>query len=244
MNTAGDAAEQVIRMSLGGVEIAAKITGQCAEKLAVMIYAVLKDQKRTRGKIRLTTMLRSEKPIKVFAIRDDELKKFCKEAKKYGVLYCVLKDKDATDGMTDLMVRAEDASKINRIFERFNLATVDVAEVRRDIQQEKQVPKGNTEKSKKVENLQEEEFLDQLMGVNQPKQEEPTPRKGADAKSRLSAPSSETREDITTGSSDDRPSVRKELEKIRQAQKRSGKSSHKRSKQATKQPPIKKPKER
>ena len=35
-----------------------------------------------------------------------DLKKFCQEAKKYGVLYCVLKDRDATDGITDILVRA------------------------------------------------------------------------------------------------------------------------------------------
>jgi hypothetical protein len=56
-------------------------------------------------------------------LSDNELEKFCREAKKYGVLYCVLKDKTDTDGHTDVFVRAEDASKINRIFERFGIAT-------------------------------------------------------------------------------------------------------------------------
>ena len=130
MNTGGEAAEQIVRMSLNGVEVAAKITGAGAKELATMIYAILKDQKKTKGKTRLTSMLRSEKPLKVFAVKDSELELFCREAKKYGVLYCVLKDKDAKDGLTDIMVRADDASKINRIFERFNLATVNVGEVR------------------------------------------------------------------------------------------------------------------
>lgn len=54
-----------------------------------------RDQKKTRGKIRLTNMLKSGKELKVFAVRDGELRKFCEEAKKYGVLYCVLKDNNA-----------------------------------------------------------------------------------------------------------------------------------------------------
>ena len=91
MNTAGDAAEQIVKMSLNGVEVAAKITGAGAKELAMMIYAILKDQKKTKGKTRLTNMLRSETPLKVFAVKDSELQLFCKEAKKYGVLYCVLK---------------------------------------------------------------------------------------------------------------------------------------------------------
>ena len=133
--SSGEAAEQVVRMTLNGVEVAAKISGKAAERLAVLLYAVLKDQKKTRGKTRLNSMLRSGKELKVFAIGDRDLEKFCREAKKYGILYCVLKDKTANDGHTDVFVRAEDASKINRIFERFGLATVDMGSVKTEIRQ-------------------------------------------------------------------------------------------------------------
>ena len=138
MNYSGEAAEQVVRMSLNGMEVAAKISGKAAERLAVLLYAILRDQKKTSGKIRLANMLKSGKELKVFAVRDGDLKKFCEEAKRYGVLYCVLKDNTANDGLTDIMVRAEDASKINRIFERFNLATVDMGSVRAEIQKAKE----------------------------------------------------------------------------------------------------------
>lgn len=123
MSYSGEAADQVVRLSLNGVEVAAKLSGSAAKQLAIMIYAILKDQKKTKGKIRLTNMLRSGKELKVFAVKDGDLQKFCEEAKKYGVLYCVLKDKNATDGITDIMVRAEDAAKVNRIFTRFGLAS-------------------------------------------------------------------------------------------------------------------------
>ena len=102
--SSGEAAEQVVRMTLNGVEVAAKISGKAAERLAVLLYAVLKDQKKTRGKTRLNSMLRSGKELKVFAIGDRDLEKFCREAKKYGILYCVLKDKTANDGHTDVIL--------------------------------------------------------------------------------------------------------------------------------------------
>ena len=226
MNTAGDAAEQIVKMSLNGVEVAAKITGAGAKELAMMIYAILKDQKKTKGKTRLTNMLRSEKPLKVFAVKDSELQLFCKEAKKYGVLYCVLKDKDANDGLTDIMVRAEDASKINRIFERFKLATVDVGEVRSEIerqrQEQQQAPKDGEIPA--PERTQTEErtdaFLDQLMAKppNAPEQQNENPTDGRVAKSRQSEPTSATREGPTRGTLDPRPSVREELKQIRAEQ--------------------------
>ena len=226
MNTAGDAAEQIVKMSLNGVEVAAKITGAGAKELAMMIYAILKDQKKTKGKTRLTNMLRSEKPLKVFAVKDSELQLFCKEAKKYGVLYCVLKDKDANDGLTDIMVRAEDASKINRIFERFKLATVDVGEVRSEIecQRQEQAQQKKDGEIPTPERTQTEErtdaFLDQLMAKppNAPEQQNENPTDGRVAKSRQSAPTSETREGPTRGTLDPRPSVREELKQIRAEQ--------------------------
>ena len=128
MSYQGDAAEQVVRLSLETGEIAVRLAGSGAKQVAVLLYAILKDQLKTKGKTRLSSLLRSGKELKVFAVKDGDLKKFCQEAKKYGVLYCVLKDRDATDGITDIMVRAEDAGKINRIFERFQLATVDMAD--------------------------------------------------------------------------------------------------------------------
>lgn len=134
MSYSGDAAEQVVRMSLETGEVAVKLAGEGAKQLAVLLYAILREQKKTKGKTRLTNMLRSGKELKVFAVKDTDLRLFCREAKKYGVLYCVLKDRDATDGLTDIMVRAEDASKINRIFERFDLSTVDMAEVKSEIE--------------------------------------------------------------------------------------------------------------
>lgn len=226
MNTAGDAAEQIVRMSLNGVEVAAKITGTGAKELAMMIYAILKDQKKTKGKTRLTNMLRSEKPLKVFAVKDSELQLFCKEAKKYGVLYCVLKDKDANDGLTDIMVRAEDASKINRIFERFKLATVDVGEVKSEIERQRQ-EQAQQKKDGEIptpERTQTEErtdaFLDQLMAKppNAPEQQNENPTDGRVAKSRQSEPTSATREGPTRGTHDPRPSVREELKQIRAEQ--------------------------
>ena len=133
MNTSGDAAEQVVRMSLEAAEVAARVTGTGAKQVAVMLYAIMKDQKKTRGKMRLTNMLKSGKELKVFAVKDNDLTRFCTEAKKYGVLYCVLRDRDANDGITDVMIRAEDVSKVNRIFERFNLSTVDMASIKSEL---------------------------------------------------------------------------------------------------------------
>ena len=235
--SSGEAAEQVVRMTLNGVEVAAKISGKAAERLAVLLYAVLQDQKKTRGKTRLTSMLKSGKELKVFSVSDGELERFCREAKKYGVLYCVLKNKTDTDGHTDVFVRAEDASKINRIFERFGIATADIASARGEIVKEKaekgsDIPEPDrhtTEKDK------DEAFLDALLTPTPNKEEAQTqnPTEGRNAKSRQSEPSSESRRSRSDGGVTEReirtsrPSVREEMREIREEQRRKSEGSSK-----------------
>ena len=163
MSYSGDAAEQVVRLSLETGEVAVKLAGEGAKQLAILLYAILREQKKTKGKSRLTNMLRSGKELKVFAVKDTDLQLFCREAKKYGVLYCVLKDRDATDGITDIMVRAEDASKINRIFERFNLATVDMAEIRSEIERSRQEQQAEVPEAPAAAEPMTEQEVDELL---------------------------------------------------------------------------------
>ena len=140
MYNSGDAAEQVVRISLEGTEVALKLTGSAAKNIAAMLYTVWKnrDKNKTKGHQRLSAMLKSGKELKVFTVSEEHLKQFALEAKRYGVVYCALRGKErSADGMVDIMVRAEDASKINRIVERFKLATVDTVSIKRDIEQSK-----------------------------------------------------------------------------------------------------------
>ena len=184
MNASGDAAEQIVRMSLDGVHMAAKITGEGAERLAKILILALKDTSKSKGKASLSKLLKSNKPIKVFEIKDSELKKFCQAAKKYGVLYHVLKDRGAKDGKCDIMVRAEDVSKVNRIFDRFNLGASNKAVIRKAVQK--------SQEPKEKEKTAEDKFIDELFG--EPKQKEKNhPENPSAAKtesSRLSEPTS------------------------------------------------------
>ena len=82
MNTSGDAAESIIRMSLQGIEVAARISGSGAKNVAVLLCAILKEQEKVKGKTKLVNMLKSGKELKVFSVKYDDLKKFTEEAKR------------------------------------------------------------------------------------------------------------------------------------------------------------------
>ncbi len=154
MNNGGDAAEQIVRLSLEGIEVAARLSGTAAKHVAVLLVAVLKEEKKTQGKARLTNMIKSGKSLSVFSVPQKDLKKFTAEAKRYGVLYCVLRDKSVKGDnvQVDIISRAEDAAKIQRIMERFELGTVEtvqiVNEVERDMTTRSEKAKEQPEKSR------------------------------------------------------------------------------------------------
>lgn len=224
MNTSAEAADQVVRLALNGVEVAAKITGTGAKELAVLLYAILKDQKKTKGKTRLSSMLKSGKELKVFAVKQDDLERFCKEAKKYGVLYCVLRDKNAKDGLTDVMVRAEDASKINRIFERFKLATVDVGQIQQELERASAAELRRNDQRTEEGASRVVDVLLQPVPEPEEEQHHANPTMGLMEPETPSEPFSEDRKRSAAegrGGSElfPRTSVRQELKQIRQEQK-------------------------
>lgn len=215
MNYSSEAAEQVVRMSLNGVEVAAKISGKAAERLVQLLVAASRGNQKTRGKMRLNNMLRSGKPLSVFAVRDTELQKFCSEAKKYGVLYCVLKDRKANDGMTDIMVRSMDASKVNRIFERFNLSAIDMGAIKTEIQRDREAEKNSADTQTGALN----DYLESIVQDTPEKEEPENPRIGrmTSSQSEPSSKHKETPGEDRRGFDEmrSRPSVRQELKNIR-----------------------------
>ena len=225
MNTGGEAAEQIVRMSLEGFEVAAKITGAGAKNIAVLLYSILKEEKKTKGKARLTNMLRSGKELKVFTVKNGDLKKFTQEAKKYGVLYCVLADRGNKDpnAEVDVIARAEDASKISRIAERFKLASENTASIVTETEKSKDEKTGQPEPDIGVqEKAQKDQLLDALMGKPVQKGDNaPNPSVAKTEKSPLSEPTLEKRSKSAEGATlnKEKPSVKEELRKIKESRK-------------------------
>lgn len=148
MSVSSESAEQLTKVMIDGTEVILKLSGSGAKNAIALIAAILKDNTQTKGKTNLNNMLKSGKDLKIFSVSNEDLKKFTSEAKRYGVLYSALinKKNNMKDGIVDIMVRAEDAPKINRIVERFKIATAD------EIRIETEIQKAKAEKAPLVEN--------------------------------------------------------------------------------------------
>ena len=219
MNMGADAADQVMKMTLQGIEVLARLSGAGAKNLATYLYSILANQQKTRGKTRLVHLLRSGSELKVFAVRREDLPTFIKEAKRYGVLYCALRDKKSLDGMCDIMVRAEDAAKINRIVERFHISTVNTVDITPERAQSIQKEQSIRNKDVTTAERSTDDFLAELLSndttpISSQEVDDTNPTKAGTDRAHLSENTLESNEPTES------KSVRKQLAEIKAEQKR------------------------
>lgn len=237
MNNSGDAAEQVLRMSLEGAEFALKITGAAAKNIAAMLYTVLTDQKKTKGKARVETMLRDKRPMTIYTVKKEDCPEFARQAKRYGIMYAPIPIKKKDADTIDIMVFEDDASRANRIVEKFELTAVNTASIKSEIEKTKESRGGEQAPPEQAvpEKSADDKLLDELLEKpaqkekqqpENPAAEKTAPFQEAAEKSPPSAPTSGSRATSAKGTSDtpkksspQRTSVRQELREIQSARK-------------------------
>ena len=88
-------------------------------------------------------MLREQRPFKFFNLPATYMKEFVREAKGHGLLYVPIRNKQKGDYI-ELVVFADDAAKIQRIYDNLGLdyvkAEAGEAIVEKAVEQEKQAP--------------------------------------------------------------------------------------------------------
>ncbi|MBQ6661158.1 MAG: PcfB family protein [Lachnospiraceae bacterium] len=246
MNTSADAADQVVRMSLNGAEFALKVTGkgsiEAAKLLTKAIIAASKETNKTKGAIRLNNLIRSGRKLDIARIPDADLKQFCTDAKHYGILYTVLKNKNSKDGVTEIMFKSDDREKFNMIFSKLGKDPAYMAQVKEELTKEAE------ERAKDAppeQSLSADAFVDKLMekpeetrsekeGVH--KADPSTARTSSSGRSEpISERQSSLQADVSPVTHDPKPrkSVRKELEEIKAEMERNARNDRSRTQTKT-----------
>ena len=118
---------QIIRLEFDGLRFGMDVTGgtvKQAKNLAVFIYALLTREKIQR-KTSLKKMLSKDGSLQVLKIREEDMKKFKKLAKKYGILYSKLPDINKSDGMTEVLFHTEATPRINTLIEKLGNGSIE-----------------------------------------------------------------------------------------------------------------------
>lgn len=120
MSQGSDAAEQMVKETMIISETAAKLASLGAKNLAVLLTLYLREEHQLKGEINLKKLLKEGKEIRVFCLDKDNLAEFKQHAKDYGIVYSALKQKNDESNIIDVLVKAEDTPRVNRILEKMN----------------------------------------------------------------------------------------------------------------------------
>lgn len=118
MNTSGETAELVVKEGIQITESAVKLAGLGAKNLAALLIAIAKDNPKLSGKTGLKRLIQDGEELTIFSVKQEDLKDFQMESKRYGVLFYPVINKVEKTGTVEIMAKAKDAKQINRIFER------------------------------------------------------------------------------------------------------------------------------
>ena len=168
-------------------------------------------------------MLKEQRPLKFFTVPSGQMREFAQEAKKRGLLFVPIRNKQ-NPGEVELVVFADDAAKVNRVMDRLNLdfvksqaggAVPEHPEQQAPVQTES-VPMENGPVEFAVGGMEDE--------FSVPARQEPaanfTPEEPGKSPSGNSSPS----KDGSPISPGPKPSVKKELQEIRKEQAEKGKA--------------------
>ncbi len=117
MDVSGDVADLMVKESIQLTEASIKLLAAGGTSLAALLWALAKEDKKLVGKAGMGRLLRENKELKVFQIKESDLAEFRAFAKK-NVLYSVVKDKRRTDGVVDLVTNVDFVSQVNLFMER------------------------------------------------------------------------------------------------------------------------------
>ncbi len=250
MNYGGEAADQVVRYSLDGLDHGLRLSGAMAKNLAIFIAAVLKDQKKSYGKTRMMRMLKENRPLKFFTVPREKMREFNQEAKRHGLLYVGIRDRKDPEHC-EVMVFADDAAKVNRIMDRMGLDYLKSESgqaVHKDAEEKTAETPGRTETVEmpegevcfEISDFEEDfNFSGADMGQENFTQAKEAEEKNPSRPSSHSSGISARREEET-----EKPSVREELKEIRREKEMQRAAKKERSRTQQKKKQAKKTKDR
>lgn len=121
----------------------------------------------------LKDLLKSGKTLEVFSIKDRFLKTFTREAKKYGIIYHVIREKNSPNNDIDIIVDSDNSKMCYRIIERFHLQVDEFekhtkGEIKDEISNDKEVTQEETKEQQTDSNEKDSETKESEVGVSNP----------------------------------------------------------------------------
>lgn len=107
----------MVKESIQAAEAAAKLAGSGMKNVAALLLALLREDYKLVGETSAKRLAKDTVPATVIPIKKEDLAKFRKLAKDYGVLYFIAQKKENTTGIIDVVSNQNYAAQLNAVFQ-------------------------------------------------------------------------------------------------------------------------------
>lgn len=117
MEVSGEVADLLVREGLQVAEVALRLSGSGVVNAAALVTALLKENYKLSGKVGVGRLNKENAEAVVIPIRARDLRRFKELAKKFGVLYAAVRDKNDSKGVVHIISNTNYAALLNAALE-------------------------------------------------------------------------------------------------------------------------------
>ena len=117
MDVSGEAADLVVKESIQATESAVRLAGSGLKNVAALLLALAQQNYKVVGKTTAKRMAQETAPAVVISLKKEDVGRFQKLAKEYGVLYFIAQKKGNDSGLVNVVSNQNYAAQLNVIME-------------------------------------------------------------------------------------------------------------------------------
>lgn len=117
MDVRGETADLLIREGVQATEGALKLSGACLKNVAALLVAISRQDNKVVGKTNARRLARDPASAEVVQLHKEDIPKFQRLAKQYGILYFFVHKRGNENGMTNIVSNQNYAAQLNAALE-------------------------------------------------------------------------------------------------------------------------------
>ncbi len=117
MDVSAEAADLVVREGIQATESAVKLAGAGLKNVAALLLALQRQDNKVVGKTNAQRLARDPAPAVVVPLKQEDMKRFQKLAREYGILYFIAQKKGNDTGYVNIVSNQNYAAQLNAVME-------------------------------------------------------------------------------------------------------------------------------
>jgi len=118
MDVSAEAADLVVKEGIQATESAVKLAGSGLKNVAALLLALAKQDQKVVGQTSAKGLARDPAPAVVIPLKREDMRRFKKLAKEYGILYFLAHKKGGESGCVNIVSNQNYAAQLNAVMER------------------------------------------------------------------------------------------------------------------------------